>query len=247
MHYQAWKAFIGPVYGVKQIICHVKNPFVSFICILLLSHLVHKNRTDLLFLKVFTSPNISNTEVTKLVWPKRVKMSAYCLLVLICLFLCGEVRWLPLQANVPTVQIHKNYLFIFFVVVASELYSQVLFHALVPKLQSQWYIFTELLFLFSGFHLIFPPLLLHFFFLVFLQYFPFLFPCSFLSLYSSALFFPAQNWLSFFCRTCSSSLSCSSWRLFSSHSFCFLFAICIYFPLYCVPIAIMLSFPHPCS
>lgn len=38
--------------------------------------------------------------------------------------------------------------------------------------------FTELLFLFSGFHLIFPPLLLHFFFLVFLQYFPFLFPCS---------------------------------------------------------------------
>lgn len=146
-----------------------------------------------------------------------------------------------------SVQIHKNYLFIFFVVVASELYSQVLFHALVPKLQSQWCIFTELLFLFSGFHLIFPPLLLHFFFLVFLQYFPFLFPCSFLSLYSSALFFPAQNWLSFFCRTCSSSLSCSSWRLFSSHSFCFLFAICIYFPLYCVPIAIMLSFPHPCS
>lgn len=37
-----------------------------------------------------------------------------------------------------SVQIHKNYLFIFFVVVASELYSQVLFHALVPKLQSQW-------------------------------------------------------------------------------------------------------------
>lgn len=107
--------------------------------------------------------------------------------------------------------------------------------------------FTELLFLFSGFHLIFPPLLLHFFFLVFLQYFPFLFPCSFLSLYSSALFFPTQNWLSFFCRTCSSSLSCSSWRLFSSHSFCFLFAIYIYFPLYFVPIAIVLSFPHPFS
>lgn len=146
-----------------------------------------------------------------------------------------------------SVQIHKNYLFIFFVVVASELYSQVLFHALVPKLQSQWCIsvwihWAPLLvfWLPLDFSSSSPPLLL----LSFLAIFSILIPYS---LYSSALFFPAQNWLSFFCRTCSSSLSCSSWRLFSSHSFCFLFAICIYFPLYFVPIAIVLSFPHPFS
>lgn len=256
----------------NNIVSDVKNPFVSFICILLLSHLVHKNVIHLLFLKAFTSPNISNTEVTKLVWPKRVKMSAYCALVLICLFLCGKVRWFPLQENVPTVQIHKNELFIFFVVVASELYSQVLFHALLPKPQSQWCIsvwihWAPLLvfWLPLDFSSSSPPLLFLSFLAIFSTLIPLFFsesilfcfvlscsklielflPCLLLQsqlLILKAFFLPL---FFFFFSQASTSFQMSSFHLCILYIFPFFLQFVL--PLYFAPIAVVLYFPHPFS